>query len=218
MKAASARPSGPAQVSSLAVASFILGLLGLPTLLFGVGFLLALIAVVCGHLALTRIAHSKGRFRGRRPALMGLASGYFTILLTPILAASLYFGLPAVSQHFEKVRIQKKCDAAAKLYLACESYARDHNDAYPREWTELEGKYLNMIELRHLQSGAVVPWLTPSTEFQLRPHERPVLPARSAQVVVIEEVAPASLSEVIVVRADGNTDIVPNPNRGDFGK
>lgn len=214
MKSATARTSGPAQISSLAVASFILGLLAFPTLFLGVGFLLALIAVVCGHLALTRIAHSKSRFRGRRAALLGLAGGYSTMVLTPILLLALYFGLPAVSGHIETLRIQKKCDAAAKLYLACESYARDHGDTYPAEWHDLEGKYLNMIELGRLTSGAVIPGITPSTEFRIRPHERPVLPARSGQVVVIEEVAPPAVPDIIVVRADGNTDIVPNPNRG----
>lgn len=214
MKAHSPRQRPVAQFSALAVASLILGILALPTLLIAVGFVLALIGVFCGHIALTRIAHSKGRLRGRPAALLGLLCGYFTIVLTPPLAAGLYFGLPAVTEKVDALRIQKKCDAAAKLYLACEAYARDHGDAYPREWTDLEGKYLNMIELRHLQRGAAIPWITPSSEFQLRTHERPVLPARSGQVVVIEEVAPASLSQVIVVRADGNTDIVLNPNHG----
>ncbi len=69
-------PPAVPQTSGLAVASMVLGLLGL---LF-VG-LTALPAVICAHVSLSQIKQSAGRLSGRGMAITGLVTGYGTLAL-----------------------------------------------------------------------------------------------------------------------------------------
>lgn len=79
----------PAQ-SGLAVASLACGI-GSLTLLFTcfVGILAAIPAVICGHLALSRIRDAYPPLAGRGMAIAGLITGYLTIAIT--LAVALFF-------------------------------------------------------------------------------------------------------------------------------
>jgi hypothetical protein len=65
-------------LSPLALASFILGILGM-TIAFFIG---SLIAIILGHIALTQIRNSEGRLRGRPLAITGLVLGYLVIVVT----------------------------------------------------------------------------------------------------------------------------------------
>ena len=70
-------PTGVASVagnSGLAIASMVLGIVGLCTGLAGIA------AVICGHMALGRINQSNGMLKGKGMAIAGLILGYLEIV------------------------------------------------------------------------------------------------------------------------------------------
>ncbi|WP_083804950.1 DUF4190 domain-containing protein [Chthoniobacter flavus] len=73
----------PKQTSGLAIASMVMGIAGL---LFQ---LLAIPAVVCGHLALSAIKRSQARLTGSGFAVAGLVLGYLEVVL--VVAAVVFF-------------------------------------------------------------------------------------------------------------------------------
>jgi len=70
------------QTSGLAVWSMALGILGIGLLLLCIGPLFAIPAVICGHVAYSRINRSGGMLAGQGMALAGLITGYSTIALS----------------------------------------------------------------------------------------------------------------------------------------
>ena len=72
----------------LAVASLVLGIVGL--VFFCISILPGLPAVVCGHLALSKIKRSGNTLYGRGMAIAGLCMGYIAILFT-VIAMSIGF-------------------------------------------------------------------------------------------------------------------------------
>ena len=77
--------------SKLAIWSLVLGILGILFLLFCIGPLFAIPAVICGHMAHSRIKRSAGALEGQGLALAGLITGYISIaaavFLIPMMAA-----------------------------------------------------------------------------------------------------------------------------------
>jgi len=69
------------KTSGLAVTSLVLGVLGLVLLLGCIGVLFAIPAVICGHIAYSRIKRSAGMLGGGGMALAGLITGYISIAL-----------------------------------------------------------------------------------------------------------------------------------------
>ena len=67
-------PTVPTKTSGLAVASLVLGILGLCS----IG---AIMAVVFGHVAINEIKRSNGSLTGRGMAIAGLILGYFWLAL-----------------------------------------------------------------------------------------------------------------------------------------
>lgn len=80
-----------APTSGLAIASLVCGIMGMVTCLFLPG----LPAVVCGHLALGRIAASGGRLGGRGMAIAGLVTGYLSLLVLVGFVVLMAFGIMA---------------------------------------------------------------------------------------------------------------------------
>src|SRR5262245_16753074 len=76
-----ALPSVPAaRTSPLAIWSLVLGILGVVLLVVCVGPLCAIPAIICGHIAYTRIKKSGGALTGEGMALGGLITGYVGIV------------------------------------------------------------------------------------------------------------------------------------------
>ena len=79
------------KTSALAIWSLVLGILGVLFLLVCISPLFAIPAVICGHLAYSRIKRSNGTLEGQGLALAGLITGYVSIglslLLIPLMAA-----------------------------------------------------------------------------------------------------------------------------------
>jgi hypothetical protein len=71
--------------SGLAISSLVLGIIGLVLLLICIGPLFAIPAVICGHMAYSRINRSGGALAGQGMALAGLITGYLSIGLSVLL-------------------------------------------------------------------------------------------------------------------------------------
>lgn len=174
-----------------------------------IGLIFSLVAVVLGHLAIDQIKRApKPGFRGGAPARIALVMGYLSIVSIPFVAVGSYFSLPLVQTQIAKVQ-QKQIDSAMEnartLWQTAETYASEHGDRYPSNWTQLEGRYLSNPELRTLLTGRLVD--ASRTSFRLVPHERPILPALKGTVIVIHEVTPDARSglnyDQIIVYDDG---------------
>jgi len=196
--------------SHAAIASAVFSIVGLLTLWLGIGLCFAAVGAVCGHLARTATRH--GQVRGGRLATLGIGVGYGAMLMFPIVAAVIAMS-PAAWEHWKEREAatlsERSRSQAARLFAACENYARANGDRYPERWEELSGRYLPDNELRQLLSsphreGAAV-------AYELVRHDRPVLEAIAESVVVIQEIAPPRVPEIAVVFADGSVRSIHNP-------
>ncbi len=206
-------PALPVDWSGKAIASVVLGFLGAATLWLVVGLLVAGAGAVLGHLA--RYDTTMQPLRGRRLAALGLLLSYGSILLFPVFLV-LALSVPALGfwGRGEKSQGTAASEAkAARLFVACESYARANRGRYPETWDALAGRFLPPQELGDLlrspHRGG------PDTAFALVPHGRPILPALADSLVVIEENAPPNVPEIAVVYADGTVSTLPNPDHED---
>lgn len=73
--------------SGLATTSLVLGILSLVLMIICIGPLLAIPAVICGHIALGKIKRSGGTLGGSGSAIAGLVTGYISLALIPLFAA-----------------------------------------------------------------------------------------------------------------------------------
>ncbi|MCB1229185.1 MAG: DUF4190 domain-containing protein [Verrucomicrobiae bacterium] len=214
----------------MAVASMVLGMLGFLTILM-LGIIPAIVALICGHVALIKIRHSHPPMRGRLAAYLGLFAGYTTILLTPLLAIAIAVAIPLVENVHHQSQERNRLDHASELYRACETFARDHNDRYPENWDQLRGRYLSSTDLDRVLAGQHASlWedvkrtvtnlgsdgdssTADSPAFLLVPHDRPVLRELEGSVIVIREVAPPDVERIVVAYDNGQTTMVANPDR-----
>jgi hypothetical protein len=75
--------------SGLAIASLVMGLVGLFTCIM----ILGIPAVICGHMAMHQIANSPVPMVGRGMALAGLVCGYLTTLMTLAFLGMIVFSI-----------------------------------------------------------------------------------------------------------------------------
>jgi len=73
------------------VASLVLGILG-----FATWFITGIPAVICGHVALSKIKKSRGSLTGGGMAIAGLVMGYLSMGLLLIVATSAAMLMPAL--------------------------------------------------------------------------------------------------------------------------
>lgn len=139
--------------------------------------------------------------------------GYLTLVATSLLMILLVFAYQPSTRYLTQYRQQQSQQHASRLYFSAEAYAQDHRGVYPKQWTDIEGHYINSFDLQDCLRSVHSFKKTPQAAFKLVLHQRPVLPAVSSQVVVIQEIAPAHISSIAVVYADGTTELIANPNR-----
>jgi hypothetical protein len=119
----SSAPGAPAKTSGLAIASLVCGILGL----FSCG-ITALVGLVLGIVAMSKIKSSQGRLTGNGLAIAGICVSGLFVLMVPIQAALI---LPALSK--AKVRpVEIKCVSNMKqIALGCKVWGVDNNDQFP---------------------------------------------------------------------------------------
>ena len=128
--------SQPPRTSGLAIASLVLGLLGL----FSAG-LAGIPGVICGHLSLGRIKRSAGTLAGRGMAIGGLITGYLGICVF-VLAVLAGIALPVFNAVQDKGLAVRGLAEAKQIGLACKLYAGDHQGDFPPTLDDLVPKYL----------------------------------------------------------------------------
>jgi prepilin-type processing-associated H-X9-DG protein len=135
---ARARPpaGGPPKTSALAVSSLVLGMLGLVTC--GIS---ALVGLVLGLVALSRIKKSYGELEGRGIAIAGTIISLVFLLAMPL---ALAIFLPAVNKARLKATSLGCMSNIRQLNLALVMYAGDNKGQFParEKWCEALKGYL----------------------------------------------------------------------------
>lgn len=125
--------SSPSKTSGLAIASLVLGILGITCILPLIG---AILALVFGIIALNQISKSGGSIKGHGQAVTGLILGCIGLIIIPgILAAML---LPALSHARENAREANCCSNVKQIGLGCAMYADQHDGRLPRSFDDLQ--------------------------------------------------------------------------------
>ena len=117
-------PGTPPPTSGLAIASLVLGILGLC-----IPVVSSLTGLILGIVALRKIDASRGRIGGKGVAIGGMATSAATMLLViPMMAGML---LPALDRAKEKANRINSVSNLKQIALAARLYANDHGDKFP---------------------------------------------------------------------------------------
>lgn len=124
---------GSSKPSGLSIASLVCGILTFATCI-----ITGIPAIICGHLALSKIKNSSGAIGGKGMAIAGLVMGYmslvFGVFYFVVLAA---LAVPTFAKVQEKSLVVKSINNARQIVIACKLYASDHNGNYPGDLNEL---------------------------------------------------------------------------------
>jgi prepilin-type processing-associated H-X9-DG protein len=134
----------PFRTSGMAIASLVLGLLGLFTL--GVT---ALIGLVLGIVSLVQIQSSRGRLGGTGLAAAGIGiSGTMLLFVVPILAAILF---PVFAQARERARAAACMSNMKQLGMGLSMYVQDYDEHLPRKENWCDGLMLYVKDPKYFQ-------------------------------------------------------------------
>ena len=142
-----------------AVASLVLGILSVICL----GPLTGIPAIVCGHLARSRIRRQAGAVPGGGLALAGLIMGYLSLVMVLVWVSIMGAGVVLLTRLCPPVPAlpPQACSAHLKqIALALRMYSADHGDAFPPDFdTLVKNNYLGsrVMYLCPQRPGPVVP-------------------------------------------------------------
>jgi prepilin-type processing-associated H-X9-DG protein len=124
------------KTSGLAIASLVLGVLGMFT--FG---LTAIVGLVLGIIALIQISRNQTRLSGLGLAIAGTCVSGFMVLMLPVMAAML---LPALARAKQRAQSINCMNNIKQINLALVMYATDHKDTLPptNQWCDLIKPYI----------------------------------------------------------------------------
>jgi len=120
-------PGNPPQpkTSGLAILSLVLGILSVALGIVCIGFIFTIPAIICGHIALSKIERSGGALEGRGLAIAGFVTGYASLALILLM-------VPIAIPNFVKAR-------ETSMMNACINNLRQI-DAAKNEWALEHGK------------------------------------------------------------------------------
>jgi prepilin-type processing-associated H-X9-DG protein len=121
--------------STLAVVSFIFGLLCLTCLLWP---LLGLPAIICGIIALVKISGSNGMLKGKGYAITGIIIPAVMTLLVPVIGMLAAIMFPAISKARDAALNTVCMNNQRQLAVALITYAEDSSGQLPQEnWKDV---------------------------------------------------------------------------------
>jgi len=96
-------------------------------------------AVICGHVAQSRIRHSGGTLSGEGLAIGGLVTGYIGTVLTTFAVIGILAGmmLPAMSTARERAYRAKCMSNLSQIGKCCIMYAMDYDEKLPPDLKSL---------------------------------------------------------------------------------
>jgi WD40 repeat protein len=109
-----AKPKKVALAAKCAIFSLVLGIISLLDFFLGVTIVLAIVAIVLGHLALSQIKNSAGALKGIGIARMGLITGYFGLVLSSI-SIFLFFYLSADRNQRKQIALARANEPIADI-------------------------------------------------------------------------------------------------------
>jgi hypothetical protein len=136
----------PAQQTGLAIASLVLGIISVLSIMCG-GILLGLPAIITGHMAVGRARRSPAVYGGKGMAIAGLALGYFSLVLTALMIASFFFWF-APNARFGPARQASAATAESiqcvnnlkQIGLAARLYSNDNGDTFPKDFLSMSNE------------------------------------------------------------------------------
>ena len=133
---------GQKKTPGVATTSLVLGILGLVLACLG-GVLFAIPAVICGHVAKSKIKKSAGELGGDGLALAGLIMGYVSIGLTVVLLVPMYaaIALPAVAKARDAARRTACINNLRQIDGAKHAYSLEYGTNEALTWDTI-GIYL----------------------------------------------------------------------------
>ena len=144
-----------AETCALAVWSLFLGILSLTCF----GLFSGIPAVICGHVAQSRIRSSGGTLGGDGLAIGGLVTGYMGTVLTTFAVVGVLAGmlLPAVAAARERARRAACMSHLSQIGKSCMMYAMDNNEKFPPDLKSLGDYVGNTPTMFVCPSSASVP-------------------------------------------------------------
>jgi len=192
--------------SGLATASLVLGILSLVLMIICIGPLLAIPAVICGHIALSQIKRSNGMLAGGGLAIAGLVTGYISLVLIPFFAA---IAIP----NFIKAR-----DTAQKN--ACIHNLREIDRA-KQQWAMENNKQADDVPtaedlLRYLPGG-IMPHCPRGGEYTIgKDSDAPTCSIPGHDLNQYQSYVPSSQRQFPPLQHNPRTSQFPPPNRGNI--
>jgi len=139
-------PVPQSKTSGLAIASLVLGILAVVLTLICIGPLFAIPAIICGHLACSRIKRSGGALGGKGLAIAGFVTGYASLALLVLM-------LPLAIPNFVKARNVAQANGCI--------YNLRQIDSAKQQWVSASGKAADAIptaqDLAPLMKKGVMP-------------------------------------------------------------
>ena len=124
------------------MAALVLGIVS-----FCLGFFAGIPAIICGHIAVSRIKRSQGTLKGQGMAVAGLVMGYFTIALG--LAMVAVMGVPVLSDQHPHAKEQTCMARLTQISLAVFQYADEHDGQLPPDLQAL-------LDVGDIESGTFI--------------------------------------------------------------
>ena len=191
-------PPVKSRTLGLAVASLVLGILGVTCF----SIIAGIPAIILGIVALNKIGRSAGALGGKGMAIAGVCTGGFSILVIPILAAML---LPALAQAREKARSLHCMANAKQVMMGIMMYAGDNGDKLPESLDQLES-YLGGKE--SMQQLLTCPTSGAYPCFELVEVANASSSSTQApDTVVLREIAATHFGKRVVGYADGHVEM-----------
>ena len=119
-------PQGPPKRSGMAIASLILGILGIVPC--GIP---SLVGLILGIISLLSIRKSMGRLTGQGLAISGIVVSSLTLILVPVISLLVAIMLPAVNAARDLARQTVALSNMRQLSMATHMYAAEHDDRLP---------------------------------------------------------------------------------------
>lgn len=131
----------PPKTSGFAIASLVLGIVGITCIfpVFG-----AILAIIFGVLALNKINKSGGRITGQGQAIAGIVLGGVGLVMVPIMLGML---LPALNAAREKARTVACMSNLKQIGMAISLYSAEHDGVIPKDFNNLRPYASNLDRL-----------------------------------------------------------------------
>ncbi len=134
------------ETSNLAIISMVLSIIGFVGFCICLGPVLGIPAVICGHIALSKIKSSNGKFSGSGMATTGLVIGYISIVLTVIWILFSLIAIPKFMSAAKEARQVTCISRIRQIGAACQVYKIGYM-VYPDTLSRLYPEYISNLEI-----------------------------------------------------------------------